>query len=99
MQTGDYVVDNFGKVTPPGAPAPIAPPRVPLTYSDGSFASVGTPQPQPGSIAPGPAPVVPTIPLASEASSAPALAPTADQTLPPTTGPAVSPTTSTSIAG
>ena len=83
LQSGNYVYANFGKVAPAGGPAPSLGTPVNLTFKDGSFSAIGQPQPRDGVVAPGPVPLVPTIPLASEASSAPALPSTAGSALPP----------------
>lgn len=83
MQTGNYVYENFGKVVPAGGSASPAGAPINLTFSDGSFSAVGSPQPQPGYVAQGPTPILPTIALASEASSAPALPPSAGSALTP----------------
>ena len=80
MQVGNYVYENFEKVAPKGA-EPSKGKAVPLRYSDGSFRSVGPPQPQTGALAPGPAPALPAAKLASQASSAPALPPSAGAAL------------------
>lgn len=83
MQASNYVYENFGKVVPAGGTASPAGAAIPLTVSDGSFATVGPPQPQPGYVAQGPTPVLPTIALASEASSAPSLPSSAGSALTP----------------
>lgn len=82
-QSGNYVYENFGKLTPEGGPAPTAGEEVQLRYSDGSFAEVQVPQPQPGELAPGPAPTLNATKLATQISSAPALPPTAGSALAP----------------
>ncbi|KAK9826000.1 hypothetical protein WJX74_004007 [Apatococcus lobatus] len=81
--SGNYVYENFAKVVPAGGAASPAGPAIPLTFSDGSFENVGAPQPADGVIASGPAPVLPTITLASEASSAPSLPSSAGSALTP----------------
>lgn len=82
-ESGNYVYENFGKLTPEGGPAPTAGEEVQLRYSDGSFAEVQVPQPQPGELAPGPAPTLNATKLATQISSAPALPPTAGSALAP----------------
>ena len=68
MQSGNYVYQNFGRLTPSNGPAPSIGTSVSLPVSDGSFENLSAGQPRDGVSAPGPAPAFPTIALASEAN-------------------------------
>ena len=82
MQSGDYVYEHFGALTPTGGPAPQVKPAISIAVDDGSFRNLNPNQPQDGVLAPGPAPGFPTTALASEANgtSLPSSAAPAPQT-------------------
>ena len=68
MQCGNYLYQNFSRLTPSNGPAPSVGTSVSLPVSDGSFENLSAGQPRDGVYAPGPAPAFPTIALASEAN-------------------------------
>lgn len=69
MQVGDYVYANFKALTPSNGPVPTVKPPISIPVSDGSFfGPFSEEQPQPGVEVPLPAPVFPTIALASQAN-------------------------------
>ena len=68
LQSGNYVYQNFGRLTSGNGPTPSVGTPVSLPVSDSSFENLSVGQPRDGVYAPSPAPAFPTITLASEAN-------------------------------